>query len=540
LNFIEAMFSAGRQESRKDIPGIVAALYAKGVKLWSENGKLRYKARKGALTDDELAYLRAEREQIVGFLERVGRGTSEFKLQRRESGHLAPLTYAQMAYWDSGRRTRRAPIRQIASATRLRGRLRTSLLCESFAEILRRHEALRTRIVLIDGVPMQDIAQTLPCDLRVVDLTAELPTVREQEVGRLLRALILEPFRLDTGPLFAVQLARLRDDEHVLMLALEHMISDAYSLNLLLRDLLAIYAQALSRTAPALRPVCVQLADYAVWQSNVEESWSKDHADYWRQLLEAPAFRLQAPRDAAISGGAGWGVVSSRITRELKLELRNWCRVRATTFAMGLLTAYAALVLRSCGACGGVFRCVTDGRTQPEIQDTIGCFAAPMYLRLRLDEHESFLDLLSHLTEEYCEAYRHADFHYLQVRASRCEPMRTTIFNWIPREPKFDTSVLEGTPDALVCSDVRFFNPLYDGFTMDADPIVLLHDTDDEIQIELLFPRDQFTASVMQTFIDDFLAVIEALLNRPEQKIGDIVLRWISQKPHERSLTAIP
>jgi non-ribosomal peptide synthetase component F len=212
-------------------------------------------------------------------------------------------------------------------------------------------------------------------------------------------------------------------------------------------------------------------------------------------------------------------MVSALIPSERKLALRNWCQSHGTTPALFALTAFAALVLRWCAAREGVLRCITDGRTHPEVQDTIGFFAAPLYLHVALGACGTFLDLLTHLTHEYCDAYAHADLCYLQSTLPRSEAMRTPVFNWIPSEPKVEPVLLQGSADALACSNVEFDNPLYESFAMDSDPIMLVHDRSEDLAVELLYPRARFSAESMEHFVRCFMSVVDTMLEQPEQMV---------------------
>jgi hypothetical protein len=503
---------------------IVAALRAKGVRLWVENGELRYRAPKHTMTNDELLRLQAERQQIVALLDMAEHSSAVPALRPRSYGERVPLTYAQTTLWDSGRRLQRKPIRQIASATRLCGRLQVDLLRASVIEVQRRHEALRARIVLVDGKAVQDIAHETLCEMQLIDLSTLPAGAREQELRAAIRSLILEPFRFDVGPLLAVRLVKLRDAEHVLIVAIEHVISDAYSLNIVLRDLFAFYAGSFDLRMRPAAPVLIQHPDYAVWQQRVAAEWVAEHKEYWRRVLEYPAVRFPGAQDAMSGARSGWEITSARIREQLRDALRRWCQAQATTLAMSALVAYVAVVFRWCGVRKGVLRCITDGRVQPELRDAIGNFAAPMYLPVALTEGGSFLDLLAHLTHEYCEAYRHTDLYYLQSTMPKCEVMRTPIFNWIPQEPRLESTLLPGSPDMLTCSDVEFDNPVYESFAMDSDPILLLHDRSSYVALELLWPRSRFKAAAMERFVQSLLSTIHEMIERPERAIDDVAL----------------
>lgn len=497
-----------------------------GVQLWTENGRLHYKAPKGALDAHHIETLRAAKGQIVALLEKAtGMQPHEMWLESPPRLARAPLAFSQQAHWYLAGLNEQPAIRQIVSATRLRGRLNIDALQRSAAEIVRRHDALRTRIVVVDGAPTQEVAASSDCDLTVRDLTSSSIDSREAEVCRIIERLILEPIDVAVGPLSEMQLIRLREDEHVLVIVMEHLVSDAFSMNILTRELFACYVQASNGRAFSLPEIPVQLCGYAIQQRNMLPSWIERHGGYWSERL-AGSRRLRFPADRSmpVESPAGWGDVPIRIGKDLKNELREWCRLKRTTLVMSVLTAYAGFVLRWCEAREVVLQHQTDGRVSPRLENTIGYLASVIFLRLQCLETDNFVDLLNRVTDEYCRAYEHADSSYLVAKTSRPEFARNTAFNWVPQGSRLDLSGLDESQDAIQCSPFPFAHPMLRTLERDNEPVVLFYDTEEEIVGGVQFPLNRFSTQLMERFSHDFLSFITALLRTPEARMKDIVL----------------
>lgn len=431
-------------------------------------------------------------------------------IARRVRSSVTPLSYSQQARWAGGAFLDRTPLRQVAAALHLRGNLRRDLLQASWEQVVQRHEALRTRLVFRDGAPMQEVASAIDCRVKLHDLIAVSPAARHTQIRQLIKTVVLEPFAIDVDPLCTLQLARLGPSEYVLILALEHMIADGYSVNILWRDLFALYARSLGYEGPPLPAIAAHFADYALWQQELGPPWIDEHREYWQELGACPPLHYQTG-DAARVAERGWGAVSLHIGRTRKDCLQEWCRMQATTLPLAVFTAHVATVLRWCRADAAVIRYNSHGRTRPELEHAVGFFAAPLYLHVSRAQVDSPLDLLQRIKEEYCRAQMHADMYYLEASAPGCTVTRSTHFNWIPLEPQADLSILDATPDALECTPIRFSNPLFEVFDVQSDPIVLVHERPEELSIEIMFPRCAFTSRDMHSFAGSLRNYIEAL-----------------------------
>jgi len=420
----------------------------------------------------------------------------------------------------------RPTLRSVAFATRVSGRLDPALLQVSITELERRHEALRTRIVTVDAVPEQHVEPSGSCALDLVDLTTLSKSRQAAQLEQLIHEVVLKPVNVALDPLFATRLIRLRTDEHVFIAATEHIISDGYSLNVLLRDLFAIYSHG--GHAHALPPVVIQLADYATWQRQAHRAWLKQHEAYWSARLR-DCSRLQSPRHRATVDARelSWARLSFSIEAPMKSALLAWSKDRRTTLVLAVLTAFVGLILRWYDTTDAVIPYQTDGRFSPLVQHSIGYFAVALKLRVSLHHEDTFLSLLGRVTEEYCAASERSDCGYLDTQIPAPPYTHNPGFNWVPhtlgaRSPLADTNC------ALTFSPVPFSVPgdaLDASYDWDHEPVIVLQDGEHAIDGAVVFSPRRVSVETMCKFQCTFLEFLAELLERPARRIRDIHLQ---------------
>jgi hypothetical protein len=327
-----------------------------------------------------------------------------------------------------------------------------------------------------------------------------------------------------SGPLWSVDILRFTETEHVMIVAMEHSISDAFSLGILLRHLLSAYSQRSSGRQVLLPKVPLQFWKLAIQQRDSLGSWLATHGEYWtRRLSGCERVRL-SDRGTGSSSTTGWGAVSFRVAGSLKKSLQEWARRNRTTLPICVFTAYVALVMRWCKKDDIVVLYQSDGRNTPEVENTIGYLAFPLYLRVESRPSDRFIDLARHLIDEYCTAYLHADRSYLETRSPRPSFTRNTCFNWI------STGSSGGLPDVLTgdgslrIEEIPFEHPMLSALERDTEPSVLLHETGEDISGELLFSLASLSEETMRRFSRNFIAFLTALSKSSDVPIGDVTL----------------
>lgn len=505
---------------------LICHMHRKGVRLWAEGGRLRYEAPKGALTEGDMERLRAYKQPIVAFIEHTAMMQgAEIQLARREHTDYIPLAHSQLSHWNLYNLGERRHVRQIASATRIQGRLDVSALRASIDELIHQHEALRTRIILLNGIPFQQALDSLPCDFELDDLTGMSSDYQEAEVNRLIRQTALRPVDVTTDRLFNVRILRLGDNDHVLIIAMEHLISDGISRNILLRDVATIYHQLSSEYVVSLPELPIQFADYAVWQQK-NDSWIKRCSDKWAgYLAECPRLHVS---DRVNSGepspaSEGWGAVPIQISSKLKAELVNHSRSRGTTLAMTVFAAFVAVVLRWCRATEGVFRYQTHGRVFPEAENAIGFFATALHLRIALGEGCCIGDLATLIAEEYSNAYQHFDFGRAEAQVPRPEFAKNSSFNWVPSGMSSNVRG-QHRGRSVTWSSIVIGYPLLKILRRDTEPVLLLFDGDGGVDGHILSSFDALTSSGAERLARNFHFMMATLLRSPDARIADIEL----------------
>ncbi|MBW3569781.1 MAG: amino acid adenylation domain-containing protein [Gemmatimonadetes bacterium] len=329
--------------------------------------------------------------------------------------YVAPVSFSQQRLWmldrmDPGRAAYAVPL-----ALRLRGALDVDALRRAFAELVARHESLRTVFRWLDGGPMQVI---LPCgDLPVesIDLTSVDAADREAELRRRIVDEVVAPFHLERGPLARVRLYRLADGEHVLLVNLHHIVTDGWSNGVLLGELSALYG-AFTRGEPSpLADPELQYADYAEWQrERLRGAVYERHLAFWRDALaDAPAL-LELPADRPrppVWEGRG-GVERFRLPRDLAEAVEALARAEGCTPFMVLLAAFQALLGRYAGQEDVVVGSPVAGRTRAETEGLIGFFVNTLALRADLRGDPTFRAFLGRVRESTLGAFAHQEMPF--------------------------------------------------------------------------------------------------------------------------------
>ncbi|MFE6887357.1 amino acid adenylation domain-containing protein [Streptomyces sp. NPDC057694] len=327
---------------------------------------------------------------------------------------VATASFAQQRLWVMEQMEDGAATYNIQMGLRLQGALDTTLLRRVLAEILRRHEVLRTRLVLEDGALVQLISAEATLPLREVDLraSADPETAWQVEAERDLHA----PFDVSVQlPLRAV-LFRPAEDEHVLLLTLDHLVCDARSLQVLHTELVSLYPALASGSPSPLPELPVQYADYADWQREwLEGEAQRRQLAYWRDRLGGETPRLTFHRRQDAEGAAANASRSHPLPDGLIHELEELARREGASLFSVLLSAFGVLIGRYGRQDDFVVGSLLSGRTRPELEDLIGFFVNTVGLRLDLTGRPSFGELLARVHEVTLEAYAHQDVPFEQI-----------------------------------------------------------------------------------------------------------------------------
>jgi amino acid adenylation domain-containing protein/thioester reductase-like protein len=351
--------------------------------------------------------------------------------KKAQQSRSFPLSFAQERLWFLDQLEPANPVYNLSAAFRLKTSINAEILQQSINAIVQRHAILRTTFTAGEGRPMQVVTPTAVLAVSVVDLR-DLPAIeRESCLQRVVAEDARTPFDLTHGPLLRVTLLQVKDEEHVLLVTMHHIISDGWSIEVFLREGLFLYEAFCTGQSSPLPPLSLQYADFAVWQ----RQWLQGEAleaqlAYWRHQLAGTPSVLALPTDRPRPAvqtfrGARYPVLLSKPLTEALTALSR--RTGGTLF-MTLLAAFAALLYRYTGQHDIVIGSPIANRSRAELEELIGFFVNTLALRLDLSGDPSFLELLRRAREVCLGAYAHQDLPFEKL-VEELQPARNLSHN---------------------------------------------------------------------------------------------------------------
>ena len=329
-----------------------------------------------------------------------------------------PLSFAQQRIWFFDQLEPESSLYNISLAVRLQGDLKVAALEQSLDMIAQRHEVLRTTFPTLEDHLEQCISPTCEISMPVVDVTALPENWRELQMQQLATEVARSPFDLARGPVLRTYLLRIDHEEHVLLLCLHHIVSDGWSLGVLLRELSALYASLSSGKSSPLPELAIQYADYTLWQREwLQEEALAAQLSYWREQLAGAPLVLEMPSDRPRPAVLTWRGSRQRFLLPLSLleALKRLSQRENVTLFMTLLAAWQTLLWRYSGQDDLLVGTPIANRTSRQVEELIGCFINTLVLRGDLSGDPSFVQLLKRTREVALEAYAHQDLPFEQV-----------------------------------------------------------------------------------------------------------------------------
>jgi hypothetical protein len=415
---------------------------------------------------------------------------------------------------------------------RLSGHLSIPALQLAVDGLVRRHQALRTRFPVVAGEIRQEVNVAEDQCFSTIDLTTVAMEHRWSEATCIVDRLARESIDPAEDPMFVVTLFELGETEHILLVLLHDCLTDAASDIVLWRDLWSLYVRALSSSSVKLPRIPIQFADFAVWLHHSEESWNEHHGGYWRERLAgARHVRLFEPHQCSPDGTSRcMRIFNFPFDARLTEGLRALSRRQETSLGMIVLTAWVALILRWTGESDLVVGFLSSGRVHSRLDDTIGCFMAPLYLRIELGADDSFLDLLKHVATEYSAAYEHHDFGRVLADAPGSGFRANTVLNWFPLEMLLDpASLLRQADPSRVAGDLRvlplqYEPPQREAVDWDGEPVFSVSESREEMLVKVLYRADRIGDHQLQTLAEGFRNFAQSMQLNPATRIVGLPL----------------
>ena len=349
---------------------------------------------------------------------------------------LIPLSFAQQRLWFLSQMEGVSEAYHIFGGLKLRGTLDRAALLHALESILARHEVLRTTFVQVDGEPYQRI---IPIDQISFELL-EQSVSNEDELQRLIATESSTPFDLEHGPLIRGRLIREHDDIHTLLITMHHIVSDGWSMGVLVNELSALYDAYVNGEADPLPVLGIQYADYALWERRwISGELLQDQAQYWKGILSGAPEQIALPTDYPRPKEQDYsgGVVGIDLGEELSRRLMELSNRHGVTLFMTLLSGWSALLSRLSGQSAVVIGTPSANRGRREIEDLIGFFVNTLALRIDLSGSPAVTELLAQVKTRILEAesnqlipFEHVVDLVNPVRSMSHSPLFQVMFAW--------------------------------------------------------------------------------------------------------------
>ncbi|RUL78905.1 non-ribosomal peptide synthetase [Dyella choica] len=434
-----------------------------------------------------------------------------------------PLSFAQQRLWFLDQYEARRELYNLAASVRLSGQLDVNALSRTLNEIVHRHEALRTTFAMVGNEPVQRIvAASLP-DLAITDLSGLSLAEREAETRLRTQEDAVALFDLSTGPLIRFHLIKLGDEEHILLLAMHHIVSDGWSMGVVVRELAALYRAFLQGEPSPLRPLPLQYADFAHWQREwLRGEILERQLSYWkRQLADSPSLlALPTDRPRPPQSSHAGATLPFALPATVVARLQELGRSARSTLFMTLCTAFNVLLARYSGQSDICIGTPIANRNRADIEGLIGFFVNTMVLRTQVDLKAGFTELLGQVRQHTLDAYAHQDVPFEQL-VEALQPERHASYT-----PLFQVMlVLQNMPmGELSLPGLSLSLKESESVTSKFDLTLTLTEGREGLQGCFEYSTELFEARTIERMAGHFSRLLQAIVAEPERAVGELAM----------------
>ncbi len=447
---------------------------------------------------------------------------------RSERDHL-PLSFGQMRLWFLDQLEPGNHLYNLTTALKLEGTLNKDALENSFTEITRRHEVLRTTFQKTDGDPRQVISSPAFFVLPVTDLSGVPEKEQESALDQAIDDELRTPFDLSRGPLFRARLFRLDSDVHVLLTTMHHIVSDGWSMGLYVEELAACYKAFARNETPGLPPLSIQYADFAAWQRKYMsgERLASDMAYWEKKLAGAPSaidlpFAKKRPEILGFSGSTA----KFHIGAELAQKISQTARDNSATLFMTLLTAFAVLLHRYTEAEDIVIGSPVANRNLRELEQLIGFFVNTVVLRMDLSDNPSFREMLQRVKKTSAEAFDHQETPFEKL-VETLKPERN-----LGRTPLFQIMfVLQNAPlTELELPGLTIERFEIETVSAQFDLVLSVVESPEGLYAGFEYNTELFDEHAVRRMCGHFQTLVEHAVNNPDCPVTDLEILTDEEK----------
>ena len=452
-------------------------------------------------------------------------------LQKVDRQQPLPLSFSQERLWFLDQLEPGNPQYNIPGAVRIRGPLNARALERSLQHIIQRHEVLRTTYHTIDGKPEARIHATMPFHLVVKDFSGLTEDAQTQQVQQFLHQEAQQGFDLARGPLLRAHLLRLSPEEHILMITMHHIISDGWSVGILLKELSVLYRQAVQGKPLQLPELPIQYVDYAAWQRQwLQGSLLEEHLHFWKSALKDMPEMLDLPTDfqrPATLSGKGERYLFE-IPADIYQKVQAFARQHHTTPYLVMLSALGSLLYRYTGQGDFGIGTPVAGRNRKELENLIGFFVNTLVIRSQISSSDSFAEVVKQFQQATSAAFAHQDVPFEKL-VSEIAPERA-----MNRSPLFQVmfAYQQSQLSRLQSGELTLEPILADSGTSKFDVTLEVLDQGDHYTAIWEYSTDLFKRETLQRWAEHYQQLLAAALDSPGRAIRQLEYLTPVEKHH--------
>ncbi|MEM9547322.1 MAG: MupA/Atu3671 family FMN-dependent luciferase-like monooxygenase [Bacteroidota bacterium] len=506
------------------------SLIKKGIEFDSNQGKLLVKGALQILTDADKKFLKEHKSELLTLIDQGRKSKKKTVIPKSNSTENLPLSYRQESLWLLDKINNGSAHYNLLWSFRIRGNLNYDALIEAFLTIIQRHEILRTNFLTqSDGNPIQKVNSINRFAVPIEILDSSDKQI-EDDIRQKILAESTKVFDLENDLLIRVRLLKLDDEEHVLIIALHHIIADEWSIGILLEEFKALYEASLQQKTDPLPELQIQYGDYASWQRKELIGERLDHyLSYWKnQLSDLPLVHnlpldFTRPNMQTFKGD----ILHSTVTQKTLNALKELCKSQSASLFMGMYSAFNCLLARYSGEKDIVIGSPIANREREELSGMVGFFMNLLVLRSDLTNNPSFKDLIRQSKGLLQDAYQYQQLPFDKLIEELKVPRN------LSHNPLFQVLISMYEKDI---ETISFSGLTLDPVENDHDNLVkydlCLHiaQSDEGLHLTWEYNSDLFKRSTIDRMARNFGTLLNNLLELPDEDVFKIELLDAEEK----------
>jgi amino acid adenylation domain-containing protein/non-ribosomal peptide synthase protein (TIGR01720 family) len=435
-----------------------------------------------------------------------------------------PLSFAQQRLWFLDQLEPDQPFYNIPEAYRISGDLDVNLLEAAFNKVIERHEILRTSIITSNGLPVQKISEKISIKIPYDDISGFRQSEKEKIEKQLIEHEAKQIINLDSAPLFRIKVVKTDEDEFIVFLTMHHIISDDWSMQIMMQEVGSIYTSLSKNIKINLPQLPVQYADYSYWQRNwLSGEVLSSHLRFWKEYLSdiPPLLDLPTdyPRPSEQTFSGDFRII--RLSDELTNSIKKFAKEQNVTLYMTLLAAFQVLMHRY--SCSKIIPTGTPiaNRNRAETENLIGFFVNTLVIKSDFSKDPDFKQLVDQVHKNTVNVYSYQDLPFEQI-VDAVNPERN-----MSHSPLFQVMfVLQNTPDRemLLSSEIRINAIESHSKTSKFDLTLFMQEEGSKLSGAFEFNTDLFLPSTIERMANHFKNILQDAIANSEKPVSKLKL----------------